>query len=94
MPPDNTDRIIMDYLSMKSETVYNPEEHLSLDEGSMAWQGRLSFRVNQPHKPDKYSGKIYILVQTKTHYVFHFKVYCGIYKRTSDTVMDLISLLC
>ncbi|XP_069193684.1 piggyBac transposable element-derived protein 4-like [Procambarus clarkii] len=77
----------------KFESVYIPKKELSLDEGTMAWRGRLSFKVYNPNKPDKYGVKFYMLAEGKSGYIYKFDVYCGIGKTTVETVMGLMAPL-
>ncbi|XP_069176151.1 piggyBac transposable element-derived protein 4-like [Procambarus clarkii] len=98
VPVNNSDRLIkvrplMDYFSEKFESVYIPKKELSLDEGTMAWRGRLSFKVYNPNKPDKYGVKFYMLAEGKSGYIYKFDVYCGIGKTTVETVMGLMAPL-
>nr|XP_045600572.1 uncharacterized protein LOC123759506 [Procambarus clarkii] len=69
------------------------QKNLSLDEGTMAWRGRLSFKTYNSNKPDKYGMKLYMLAESKTGYIFDFEIYAGIGKTTIETVMGLIELL-
>ncbi|XP_069176205.1 piggyBac transposable element-derived protein 4-like [Procambarus clarkii] len=83
----------MDYFSEKFASVYIPKKELSLDEGTMAWHGRLSFKVYNPNKPDKYGVKFYMLAEGTSGYIYKFDVYCGIGKTTVETVMGLMAPL-
>ena len=49
--------------------VYTPTHDLSLDEGMMAYKGRLSIKVYNPKKPSKYGIKLHMLYESKTWYV-------------------------
>ncbi|XP_069194662.1 piggyBac transposable element-derived protein 4-like [Procambarus clarkii] len=98
VPENNSDRLIkvrpvMEYLAEKFASVYVPKKELSLDEGTMAWRGRLSFKVYNPNKPDKYGVKFYMLAKGTSGYIYDFDVYCGIGKTTVETVMGLIAPL-
>ena len=48
------------FISMMRETydVYTPEENLSLDEGTCPFKGRVSFKVYNPMKPNKFGIKL------------------------------------
>ena len=39
--------------------MYNPGEHISIDEGVLKWRGGLSFKVYSENKPIKYGIKCY-----------------------------------
>ncbi|XP_069157643.1 piggyBac transposable element-derived protein 4-like [Procambarus clarkii] len=98
IPVNNSDRLIkvrplMDYFSKKIASVYIPKKELSLDVGTMAWRGHLSFKVYNPNKPDKYGVKFYMLAEGTSGYIYKFDVYCGIGKMTVETVMGLMAPL-
>ncbi|XP_069182972.1 piggyBac transposable element-derived protein 4-like [Procambarus clarkii] len=59
----------------------------------MAWRGRLSFKVYNPIKPEKYGVKQYMLVESISGYIYDFEVYCGIGKTVIETVTGLIEPL-
>ncbi|XP_069169874.1 piggyBac transposable element-derived protein 4-like [Procambarus clarkii] len=95
VPVNNTDKLIkvrpvMDYLKQRFQEVYSPLKELCLDEGTMAWRGRLSFKVYNPNKPDKYGVKLYMLAESTTGYIYGFDVYSGIGKTIMETVTRLM----
>ncbi|XP_045617580.2 piggyBac transposable element-derived protein 4-like [Procambarus clarkii] len=95
---DNPDRLIkvrtvMQYLTQKFKTLYIPQKNMRLDEGTMAWRGRLAFKTYNPNKPDKYGIKLYMLAESQTGYIYDFEVYAGSGKTTIETVMGLIEPL-
>ncbi|XP_069161378.1 piggyBac transposable element-derived protein 4-like [Procambarus clarkii] len=92
---DNTDKLIkvrpvMDYLRHRFQEVYYPIRELCLDEGTMAWRGRLSFKVYNPSKPDKYGVKFYMLAESTSGYIYSFEVYSGIGRTIIETVTGLM----
>ena len=44
-------RPILDYLVNKWQEMFQPDQEISVDEGTLLWRGRLSFRVYNPLKP-------------------------------------------
>ncbi|XP_069170372.1 piggyBac transposable element-derived protein 4-like [Procambarus clarkii] len=56
----------------------------------MAWRGRLSFKVYNPNKPDKYGVKLYMLAESTSGYIYGFDVYCGIGQTIMETVTGLM----
>nr|XP_045604935.1 piggyBac transposable element-derived protein 4-like [Procambarus clarkii] len=95
IPPNNKNRMIklstiITYLTNKFGSYYVPNQALSLDEGTMSWRGRLSFKVYNPNKPDKYGVKLYMLAEAGTGYIIDFEVYSGVGKTTVETVMGLM----
>ena len=47
-------RPILNYLVKKWQELYHPGQKISIDEGTLLWRGRLSFRVYNPAKPIRY----------------------------------------
>ncbi|XP_069182172.1 piggyBac transposable element-derived protein 4-like [Procambarus clarkii] len=56
----------------------------------MAWRGRLSFKVYNPSKPDKYGVKFYMLAESTSGYIYSFEVYSGIGRTIIETVTSLM----
>ena len=56
---------------------YTPGRNLSLDEGGCPYKGRLSFKVYNPLKPNKWAIKTYQLCESVTGYTLRFEVYDG-----------------
>ena len=56
----------------------------------MPYRGRLSFRVYEPKKPNKYFVKFVILSEASSGYVLEFEIYAGEGSTTHDTVMRLL----
>ena len=57
--------------------VYKPERELAFDEGACPWKGRLSFRVYNPNKPNKFHIKLFQISESCSGYISGFNVYCG-----------------
>ena len=57
--------------------VYNPSKNMSIDEGMIAYGGRLSFRQFMPAKPTKYHKKNWMAADAKNGYISNFAVYLG-----------------
>ena len=60
-----------------SQKAYEPSKNLSIDEGMIAFKGRLSFRQYMPAKPTKYGIKVWMAADSKNGYVNNFSVYLG-----------------
>nr|XP_045590041.1 piggyBac transposable element-derived protein 4-like [Procambarus clarkii] len=86
-------RTLITDITTKFGTYYIPNKALSLDEGTMSWRGRLSFKVYNPNKPDKYGVKLYMLAEAGSGYIIDFEVYAGVGKTTVETVMCLMQPL-
>ena len=56
---------------------YSPTKSISIDEGMIAFKGRLSFRQYLPAKPTKYGIKVWMAADSSNGYVLNFSVYLG-----------------
>ncbi|KAM3857245.1 piggyBac transposable element-derived protein 4-like [Diretmus argenteus] len=83
-------RPVLDLLLANFRGMFQPSQNISLDEGMMAWRGRLRFRVYNPAKPTKYGIKSYILCDSDNGYCYSMKPYCGEHSSLQDTVRFLI----
>ena len=78
--------------------VWSPRQHLSIDEGSIPFKGRVSFKCYNPSKPDKYHIKTFKVVDSSNNYCLELDLYVGnIYEEevsafgsTHDRVMKLL----
>ena len=70
-------RPIFDYILNKCKTNFKPTKNISVDEGMIAFQGRLSFRQYMPAKPTKYGIKVWMAADSSNGYVLNFDVYLG-----------------
>lgn len=94
IPKGNTDRVIhirsiMNNLQEKCKSMYMPKKNLSLDEGTLPYKGRLSMKIYNPAKPDKYGLKFYILCEAESGYVLDFSLYSGISQTLREIVFSL-----
>ena len=60
-----------------SQKAYEPSKNLSIDEGMIAFKGRLSFRQYMPAKPTEYGIKVWMAADSENGYVNNFSVYLG-----------------
>ena len=56
---------------------YNPNRENAIDEGLVKFKGRLAFKQYMPLKPAKRGTKVWLRVDSTTHYVSAFQVYTG-----------------
>ena len=70
-------RTVIDYVRGKCENNLNPSKNISVDEGMIAFRGRLSFRQYMPAKPTKYGIKVWMAADSSNGYVLNFDVYLG-----------------
>ena len=52
-------------------------KNISIDEGLIKFNGRLSFKQYMPKKPNKFGIKIWMLADSETYFVPRFQVYLG-----------------
>ena len=83
-------RPVMEYLQDRCRSLVVPGKNLSLDEGMMAYKGRLSIKVYNPKKPKKYGIKFFFVTESSTGYVLDFSIYSGVYSTLRDTVFGLV----
>ena len=70
-------RPFIDMACNNFKKVYKLGRDISIDEGGVPFKGRISFKVYNPKKPNKFSMKFYEVCESKTGYVYHFEVYTG-----------------
>jgi hypothetical protein len=87
---DSTKKII-NYLNGLFQKLYSANQELSIDEGMCKFKGWYSFKTYMPLKPIKIGMKFYILTDSKTGYVYSFRLYTGNYVPIKNTVYDLLS---
>ncbi|XP_055388890.1 piggyBac transposable element-derived protein 4-like [Condylostylus longicornis] len=56
---------------------YNPYESVTVDEQLLGFRGKCPFRQYMPSKPAKYGLKFWMLVCSKTYYVWRIQPYLG-----------------
>ena len=96
LAPDNEDRLyklrpVIDYLTEKFKSLYQPHEQISIDEGTLKFKGRLRFRVYNPAKPIKYGIKSYVIADSITAYCWNLRVYDGLPSTLHDTIFGLVA---
>ena len=67
------------------------EKNISIDEGLLKFNGRLSFKQYMPMKPDKFGIKVWMLADAGNYYVPPFQIYLG-KNRTSCELFQLKGL--
>ena len=83
-------RPILNYLAAKWKEMYQPSQNISIDEGTLLFRGRLSFRTYNPNKPCRYGIRSFILACSETAYCHSLQPYCGEYSSLLDTVTGLL----
>lgn len=76
-------RNVVNYFNEKFEELYTPNEHVSIDESLMKFNGRLGCVVFVRIKRARYGIKFYKLCESSSGYCLSFKIYTG-QSQTSD----------
>lgn len=58
-------------------TFYNPNDCVTVDEQLLGFHGRCKFRQYIPSKPERYGLKFWLLVDSRTGYVWKIQPYLG-----------------
>ena len=77
-------RPLITLLEQKFAEVYTPRKNITVDEGLVKFNGRLSFKQYMPMKPDKFGIKVWLLADADTYYVPRFQVYLGKNRTNSE----------
>ena len=90
-------RAVLNAILENSQRCYSPNKHIAIDEGMIAFNGRLSFWQYMPAKPTKYGIKVWMAVDWKNGCVINYDVYLGseegvwrIHGLGHDVVMKMI----
>ena len=70
-------RPLIDLLAERFKIMYQPGEHLSIDESMIGTKCRLSFIQYLPNKPTKWGVKMWVLADSETAYISRFAIYTG-----------------
>ena len=77
-------RPLVNLLEQRFQAAYIPGKNISVDEGLVKFNGRLSFKQYMPMKPDKFGIKVWLLADADTYYVPRFQIYLGKNRTNSD----------
>ena len=78
-------RPMIDSCQDKFQQAYRPGRELSVDEGMIAYHGRISYLQYIPKKPTKFGIKVWLLAESKTGYIINYIIYTG---KLSEENMD------
>ena len=70
-------RPLIDHLSSKFATLYEPSKNVAIDEAMIKFQGRSSLKQYMPMKPIKRGIKVWVLGDSSNGYFSRFDVYTG-----------------
>ena len=66
------------------EDAYIPGKNISVDEGLVKFNGRLSFKQCMPIKLDKFGIKVWMLADADNYFVPRFQIYLGKNRSNSE----------
>ncbi|XP_054259947.1 piggyBac transposable element-derived protein 4-like [Macrosteles quadrilineatus] len=78
---------IVDHMKEMCRLFYNPSEHISVDESTISFKGKVSFRIYNPNKPTKFGLKIFVVSDSKSGYLYDFIPYYGKETLIPDTTL-------
>ncbi|XP_059168114.1 piggyBac transposable element-derived protein 4-like [Physella acuta] len=78
-------RFLYEYIHRKCQALYQPNQHLSIDERMVRNKGRYTFRQYIRDKPTKWGMKLWVLAESITGYTYDFEVYLGKQDKTPQT---------
>ena len=81
-------RPLISKLENAFQNVYVPRKNLSIDEGLVKLNGRLSFKQYMPKKPNKFGIKVWMLADSETYFVRRFQVYLGKQENTDENDVE------
>jgi hypothetical protein len=61
----------------KCKLHYTPQATVSVDESTISFKGRISFKIYNPQKPTKFGMKIFVLSDSTNGYIYNFPPYAG-----------------
>ena len=70
-------RPVIDYVKGNFLSNFQPSKNISVDEGMIAYKGRVSFRQYMPQKPTKYGIKVWMAADSSNGYILNFNTYLG-----------------
>ena len=78
----STDRLqklrpLIDTINHHCRTAHYPSQHCTIDEAMVGFKGRSIMRQHIPAKAHSTGYKVWMLVESKTNYVFNFDIYTG-----------------
>ena len=70
-------RPLIDQINRVSQANFTLGREVSIDESMIGTKARISFLQYLPKKPTKWGVKVWVLSDSKTSYIYNFKIYTG-----------------
>ena len=77
-------RPLVTLLGRKFAEAFVPGKNISVNEGLVKFNGRLSFKQYMPMKPNKFGIKVWLLADSDCYYIPRFQVYLGKNRTNSE----------
>lgn len=68
---------LLEHMKTMCQMFYTPSNNVAIDESTISFKGRVSFRVYNPMKPTKFGLKIFVLSDCVNGYMYNFIPYYG-----------------
>lgn len=68
---------IVDHMKEMSKLFFTPGNYVAVDESTVSFKGKVSFRVYNKNKPNKFGLKIFVLSDCENGYIYDFIPYFG-----------------
>lgn len=68
---------MVDHIGKVCKLFYNPSSRVAVDESTISFKGKVSFRIYNPQKPTKFGMKIFVISDCKNGYIYDFIPYFG-----------------
>ncbi|PNF40775.1 hypothetical protein B7P43_G17113 [Cryptotermes secundus] len=81
---------LLDILVEKFQTVYKPEQQLSLDESVIPWRGRLRIRTYNPGKLTKYGLLVRVVTESTSGCIGNLDMYSAEGKKLQETLFSVL----
>ena len=70
-------RFVYDHMREVCSNLFQPYQHISVDERMIRQKGRTSLRQYMPKKPTKWGVKVFAICDVQTSYCLDFEIYTG-----------------
>ena len=68
---------VIKYVQQKCLENFTPRQNIAVDESTVGFRGRISFKTFNPQKPTKRGLRVYVLSNSASGYIFSFEPYLG-----------------
>lgn len=80
---------VLDFIGSKFLELYRPSQFIAVDESTVSFKGRVTFKMYNPQKPTKWGLRLYVLADSTNGYVSALIPYYGSYTTNNLIRPDL-----